>query len=521
MWTKITRNAFSNIAGTAISLGVGFFLMPFVVHRIGVSNFGIWMLVNSLVGYMGLLDVGLAPTLVKKAAEHLAVESPEGRPGLNRMVSTVLAIYLVIGAVVGLGIAAMSLLPSGTFKVPAHDLAVFQTILWVVGLQAALSFPMSIWIGLLSGLQDFHYMNALGILTNLLRVVFTIWLLRSGAGLLGLIWMGFGITAVGWLARWWWVRRRIPDLRISLLNFDIREAKNLIRFSGAMIIWSFAGYAVHQLDAVIIGFFLPVATIATYEIGARISDYSRSVLHSWLSIVMPAASALKAQGDVGSLRSLYLKGTKYLLISYVGVAVPLLGFGREFVALWMGKDFAQAVLIMDILILGNLFQSQNLVAHVMLPGMGRLKVFTWIMLGYIFCAAGLGVLFVVRWGLPGMAAAITLTMVVLESVFIVHILREFDVRLVELLRVCHLPSFIAAAPAVAWVLLARHFTHALSWPVLIAEVGVCLALYFAAFAAFGLTRTERAAVKDQIMVFLGRGVESGRCAQTAIEAAAR
>lgn len=520
MWTKITRNAFSNIGGTAISLGVGFFLMPFVVHRIGVSNFGIWMLVNSLVGYMGLLDVGLAPTLVKKAAEHLAVESAEGRQGLNRMVSTVLAIYLAIGVAVGVGIGAMTLLPGGTFKVPPQDLAVFQTILWVVGIQTALSFPMSIWIGLLSGLQDFHYMNALGILTNLLRVVFTIWLLRSGYGLLGLIWMGFGITAVGWLARWWWVRRRIPHLKISLFDFDIREAKNLIRFSGAMIIWSFAGYAVHQLDAVIIGFFLPVATIATYEIGARISDYSRNVLHSWLSIVMPAASALKAQGDVASLRSLYLKGTKYLLVSYVGVAVALLGFGREFIALWMGKEFSQAVLILDILIWGNLYQSQNLVAHVMLPGMDRLKVFTWVMLGYIFCAAGLGVLFVVRWGLPGMAAAITLTMVALESIFIVHILREFDVRLVELLRVCHLPSLIAAAPAIAWILLTRYFVHVFSWPVLIAEVGVCLALYGASFSAFGLTSIERAAVKEQIIKLLGRGIGNRR-AQSVIVAGAR
>ena len=123
MWTKITRNAFSNIAGTAISLGVGFVLMPLIVHGIGASDFGIWILVNSVVGYMGLVDLGLSPTLVKKTAEHLAIEGEEGRQGLNRTVSTIVGLYLLIGTAVGVGIALLTQLPEGVFKVPPEGMA--------------------------------------------------------------------------------------------------------------------------------------------------------------------------------------------------------------------------------------------------------------------------------------------------------------------------------------------------------------------------------------------------------------
>jgi len=508
MWTKITRNAFSNIAGTALSLGVGFVLMPLIVHRIGASDFGIWMLVNSVVGYMGLVDFGLAPTLVKKTAEHLAVDGEDARRRLNRTVSTVFGLYVLIGAAVGLAIALLSQLPEGIFKVPAEDFATFKAVLWIVGFQAALSFPMSIWHGLLGGLQDFHYANFVGIVTNILRVIGTLWVLESGNGLLGLIWMGFGITCVSWAARWWWVRRKIPDLKLTLSGFDRAEVKGLAHFSGAMVIWSMAGYAVHQLDKVLIGIFLPVAFITTYEIGARISNYSRNVLHSWLSVVMPAAAALKAQGDSAMLRNLYLTGTKYLLLSYVGVVIALLGFGREFIVLWMGQEFSQAVLIMDILLVGSLFQSQNLVAHVMLPGMSRLRVFTRIMLGYIVCTTVLGILFVTQWGLPGMAAAIATTMVLMESMFITYIFREFDVRFHDFARVCLLPSVVAALPAVAWIFMAHRFLPAATWARLVVDVGVCLSLYGVAFWQFGLSAHERTAVKWRVLVILGRRVQN-------------
>jgi hypothetical protein len=86
---------------------------------------------------------------------------------------------------------------------------------------------------------------------------------------------------------------------------------------------------------------------------------------------------------------------------------------------------------------------------------------------------------------------------------------------------CHLPSLIAAAPAVAWDVIARSFTQGLTWPLLIAEVAVCLAIYFTSFAAFGLTRFERIAVKEQILLILGRGGARGRAAHAAIEVLAQ
>lgn len=498
MWARIPRNAISNFTGTAVSLATGFFIMPFTVHHIGATAFGIWMLVNSVVGYMGLLDLGLSPTLVKKSAEYMERMDSEGCLALNEIVSTVFIVYVILGVLLGLTVASFALLRESIFKVPLQDLPTFRLVLIIVGAQAALSFPMSVWNGLTAGLQDFHFINGLNISSNLMRAVVTIVLLRSGHGLIALVLMGFGVAVLSWSITWIWIRRRIPQLRVRAAGFTRKRMRELVHFSGAMLIWSIAGYAVHQADRVMLGIFLPVAAITPYEVGARLSTYSRSVLHSWLSIFMPAASALSAANDHERMRQLYIRGTKYLMASYGAVAIALLGFGRPFVSLWMGRDYTEATWIMTFLVVGNFYQSQNVVAHVMLPAMNRLRVFTTIMCIYPVVTVLLGILFVHRWGAVGMAAALAATMVLIESGFVFYIVRVFELTLPKFLQLCILPMVLSSVLALGWIGVVRLWFEPTTWIHIIFDVGGCLAVYAAGFWFLGTSPRERKSLRGKI-----------------------
>src|SRR5450755_2807636 len=55
----IVQNVLSNWLALAVTTVVGFFLSPFVVHRLGNLAYGVWVIIGSLVSYMGLLDLGL------------------------------------------------------------------------------------------------------------------------------------------------------------------------------------------------------------------------------------------------------------------------------------------------------------------------------------------------------------------------------------------------------------------------------------------------------------------------------
>ena len=490
-WNKIFRNVLSNLAGTAVGLIVGFFLMPFVVHRIGLTGFGIWMLVNSFVGYMGLLDLGLSPTLIKKSAELLAKDDISE---LNHTVSTIFIFYLLIGAIVGIVIFGLGFVLPNVFNVPPEDINTFKVVLWIVGLQAGLSFPMAIWSGLTCGLQDFHFVNGIAIITNLLKAALTILLLISGFGLISLIWLGFGLSLVSWLAGMFWVRRRIPHLRIRASQFKWARIRGLARFSGIMFIGGIAGRILFESDRIIIGLFLPLASITIYEVGLRVCNYSRNVLYSTSSI-MPTASYLDSKEEKARLRALYLTGTKYIFSSYLAVVVALLLFGKDLIHLWMGKGFEASLPVMYALLIGSLFQSQNIIAYYLLIGINKLRVFTKLMVLYPIVNIFLSVLFVLKWGLIGVALATTITLFLGETFFLFHILKIFEVRLSLLLKQCHIAAILSLTP----VLFGCLFMPSLnSWATLALSVIAFFFLWFVSFLAIGASGEERSHMRQKI-----------------------
>jgi len=75
---------------------VTFFLFPFIVHHLGLPTVGVWLLVNSFVGYMGTLNLGIGPSLTKYVAQFRVENSNEK---LNQSISTSFVIFSVMGFV--------------------------------------------------------------------------------------------------------------------------------------------------------------------------------------------------------------------------------------------------------------------------------------------------------------------------------------------------------------------------------------------------------------------------------------
>ena len=69
--TVIARNTAWNYAGFALNLGLNFVLFPVVVRHIGEAAAGVWLLLGSVTGYMGLLELGLVPSLAQRVAADI------------------------------------------------------------------------------------------------------------------------------------------------------------------------------------------------------------------------------------------------------------------------------------------------------------------------------------------------------------------------------------------------------------------------------------------------------------------
>jgi len=97
------RNLLANWLGYGAMLAVAFFMSPFVVHSLGNARYGVWTLLTSLTGYLGLVDMGVRASTGRFLNYYLGRCEQEK---VDRLISTSLAFFtavsLAVMAVAGL-----------------------------------------------------------------------------------------------------------------------------------------------------------------------------------------------------------------------------------------------------------------------------------------------------------------------------------------------------------------------------------------------------------------------------------
>ena len=58
MAPRLVRNVLANWLALGTATVVGFVLTPYMLRHLGDTGFGLWVLVTTLTGYYGLLDLG-------------------------------------------------------------------------------------------------------------------------------------------------------------------------------------------------------------------------------------------------------------------------------------------------------------------------------------------------------------------------------------------------------------------------------------------------------------------------------
>ena len=66
--------AATNWAAFAATLLVAFFLAPYLIRHLGDARYGVWCVVEAILAYFTLFDLGIAACLVRFVARHHATD---------------------------------------------------------------------------------------------------------------------------------------------------------------------------------------------------------------------------------------------------------------------------------------------------------------------------------------------------------------------------------------------------------------------------------------------------------------
>src|SRR5262245_33163213 len=172
------RNLAANWVGLAAEVVVAFLLTPFVVGRLGLAAYGVWGVFTSLIGYVGLIDLGVRGSLGRFVNYHFARDELDAA---REVVTTTLAFLSAASALalivcVGLGAFFGTLFPKTPSEIAAE--APYLLPLMAVGLW--LSFLAAVFRTVAAAFDRFDLLNYVGLLALALRALGTVVVLGAG-----------------------------------------------------------------------------------------------------------------------------------------------------------------------------------------------------------------------------------------------------------------------------------------------------------------------------------------------------
>jgi O-antigen/teichoic acid export membrane protein len=404
MSDRVARNAVWSVCGTLASVAVGLVALPILLHALGADRLGVFTLALGLIGFSGLLDLGLGRSLTQSVSSALG----RGRP----RDAVAALVWKVMRLLVGFGIfwslVLWFLVPwlvTGLFHL--QDPLASETIF---GLRAvALSIPFALVatgaMGSLEGLQEFRRVSTGRAILSVAQFGLPT-LVALGRPDVGWVIAALAASRVLSMGLWLQILKRALPPQPGLRS-DPADFLHLLRFGGWLSVSNIVAPLMAYADRFYLASFFPPAALATYTVPYDAMSRVTTLPMTAMGAVFPALAEAQARSEDSA--PLLCAAMKALLALMLPPLLLAMVFAEPILSLWLGQRFALSTLpVFRILILGVFANSVAHVPFALLQANGRSDTTAKLHLAELPAFVGLLFWAVSIWGVVGAAVAWTL-----------------------------------------------------------------------------------------------------------------
>jgi O-antigen/teichoic acid export membrane protein len=336
---RIVKNVLFNLLRGGVLLPVELILIPFVLHRIGVSGFGIWALLRIFIVYGNIFDLGFSVAIEKHTAEHIGARD---YASLNRLLNVSFLFYLAISLLIFFAVMVLKNWMIKSFF--SEGTKAFEALPFILLFSAGI-FGMNLLLGLstslLNGIQRFDLTNTISMISALLNLAGILLVLSLGYGLEGLIVVQGLVVLITGLGSLWMVYRRLPEIRLKPFG-PFLEAGDFLKILsyGLSVQTTRLAMLIHlHLDKFFLGYFLGLQYVTYYEIASRLVERLRAVPQMLIQPIMVAISELEAQGEMVEINRIYTESLRYMVLFSLPIFVFIALFINPIMKLWLGDAY--------------------------------------------------------------------------------------------------------------------------------------------------------------------------------------
>jgi O-antigen/teichoic acid export membrane protein len=381
-------NAIWNVFFTVWTSAISLILTPWLVRHLGLDYYGILLLIWSLTGVLGIMNLGLGEATLRYIAVYY---SKNDMPAINRVVQSTLAIYLTASLAVSAVLVFAAPVVARSFQVADSDRPLLLTLIRMTAVVVTLGILTRTVGAVPAALQRYDVSSKINVGHSLIRFGGYILLLAAGLGIFHLVLWDALTLAVMLVVQVVVAKRLLPGLSLRP-NLSREAGRELIGYS----VFSFLTYVFHtthrEAAKLLTGGFLGPTGVSYVGVPDSLSQRVHGLVASAGETLLPRFSAT---GDSGQARALFWNSTWVATFVTAVIFVPYSVLLPDFLRLWIDDDFAsRAAFAGQLVALSYVTQSIFVPAATLARGSGRPGIVTGVILvcGLTMLVSGLALI---------------------------------------------------------------------------------------------------------------------------------
>jgi O-antigen/teichoic acid export membrane protein len=409
---QIKIGALISYGTIAFHIIAGLIYTPWMISKIGQSDFGIYTLATSLIT-MFVMDFGLGAAVSRFVSKYRA----ENRQDMvNNFVGLVYKLYLLVDAVILVALLAVYCCMDIVYgNLTPEELEKLRVLYVIVASFSVISFPFSNLNGIITAYESFIALKLCDFFNKALTILLIVIALLFDMGVYALVTVNALVGLITIAVKLLIIKIKTP-VRVNFRYFDKSMFKNVFGFS----MWTTVGNLMQRLVLSISPTIITAVCInasvevAIFGLASTVEGYIYTFATAINGMFLPRISKIYADGKKETdLLPLMIKVGRIQFILVGLISVGFIALGKSFIVdIWNKPDFSQSYICAVLLLIPNMFYLPMQIANtaVVVENKVKLQAIIFIVMNVVNIAFSF--VFGRLWGAAGVALALLVSYLV-------------------------------------------------------------------------------------------------------------
>lgn len=482
----------------ALSIVSGLIYTPWMIEKIGQSEYGLYTLAYSLITLF-LVDFGLSSATARYLSNYHA-QGDQTR--VNNFLGMIYKLYILIDAVIMIALIVVYFLIDTIYvKLTPEELRQFKVVYVIAASFSIINFPFVTLNGILTAYEKFVQLKLADVIYRVLVFLLMVAALLAGYGLYALVTVNAAAGLAIIVYKLAVIRKNTP-VKVNFRYSERSLYKDIFGFSFWTTLASLFQRLIFNITPSILGFVSNSAAIAVFGVVTTIEGHFYTLSSAVNGMFMPRISRIYTGPEAE--KNIYPLMVKVGKFQYALNGLIVAGFaviGQEFIDLWMGEAFRDAYWGILLVIIPGLFFNSLQIANTAIVVTKHVKYNALVNLVMGLINITLSVQLSGKYGVIGSCISIFAAYLVRNVALNVLYHKKLRINMVQFARDCYLRLSFPIILTVILGLWINAFLPFTGWGGLIVKAGCIILIYSIALLLFG-TRSSPGAALRQAASFL-------------------